>query len=103
MALSQGVRTFTSSAAASLSSSRTARAALPAPLRRSLSPLLASPCAPRRRTPHPLAARASASSSEAAVRAFYAAVNEKDFLDAITKVIKGHKKFSATARYMVYN
>ena len=37
------------------------------------------------------------------IRARRKAVNEKDFLDAITKVIKGHKKFSATAKYMVYN
>lgn len=88
--MSQGaVRTSTtarrlSSAAASPSSSRTARAVLPAQLRRSLSPLLTSPCAPRRRTPRPLAARASASGSEAAVRAFYAAVNEKDVETALS-------------------
>jgi 26S proteasome regulatory subunit T1 len=30
-------------------------------------------------------------------------VNEKDFLDAIAKVIKGYAKFSATPKYMVYN
>jgi SpoVK/Ycf46/Vps4 family AAA+-type ATPase len=35
------------------------------------------------------------------IRARRKAVCEKDFLDAITKVIKGHKKFSATAKYMV--
>jgi hypothetical protein len=29
--------------------------------------------------------------------------NEKDFLDAINKVIKGNAKFSATPRYMTYN
>jgi 26S proteasome regulatory subunit T1 len=38
-----------------------------------------------------------------AIRARRKAVSEKDFLDAITKVIKGHKKFSATAKYLVYN
>merc|ERR1719461_1977799 len=30
-------------------------------------------------------------------------VTEKHFLDAIDKVIKGYKKFSATPKYMVYN
>ena len=30
-------------------------------------------------------------------------VNEKDYLDAVNKVIKGYKKFSATPKYMVYN
>ena len=30
-------------------------------------------------------------------------VTEKDFLDAIDKVVKGYKKFSATPKYMVYN
>jgi len=28
---------------------------------------------------------------------------EKDFLEAVNKVIKGYKKFSATPRYMTYN
>jgi len=30
-------------------------------------------------------------------------VNEKDFIDAVNKVIKGYAKFSSTAKYMVYN
>jgi 26S proteasome regulatory subunit T1 len=30
-------------------------------------------------------------------------VTEKDFLDAVDKVIKGYKKFSATPKYMAYN
>jgi len=30
-------------------------------------------------------------------------VNEKHFLDAVTKVIKEYKKFSSTPKYMVYN
>ena len=30
-------------------------------------------------------------------------VGEKDFLDAVNKVIKGYAKFSATPKYMVYN
>ena len=30
-------------------------------------------------------------------------MTEKDFLDAVDKVIKGHKKFSATPKYMAYN
>src|SRR6185437_11348181 len=30
-------------------------------------------------------------------------VTEKDFLDAVNKVIKQYAKFSATPRYMVYN
>ena len=28
---------------------------------------------------------------------------EKDFLEAVNKVIKGYKKFSSTPRYMTYN
>ncbi len=35
------------------------------------------------------------------IRARRKAVNEKDFLEAITKVIKGHKKFSSTAKYLI--
>ena len=38
-----------------------------------------------------------------AIRARRKTIAEKDFLEAIQKVIKGHKKFSATAKYMVYN
>ena len=38
-----------------------------------------------------------------AIRARRKTVNEKDFLDAIDKVIKGYQKFNATSRYMVYN
>jgi len=38
-----------------------------------------------------------------AIRARRKAVNEKDFLDAVQKVIKGYAKFSATPQYMVYN
>jgi len=30
-------------------------------------------------------------------------VTEKDFLDAVNKVIKQYAKFSATPKYMVYN
>jgi len=30
-------------------------------------------------------------------------VTEKDFLEAVNKVIKGYQKFSATPKYMVYN
>jgi len=30
-------------------------------------------------------------------------VTEKDFLDAIEKVVKGYQRFSATPKYMVYN
>ncbi|GMY07218.1 26S proteasome regulatory subunit 7 [Fagus crenata] len=30
-------------------------------------------------------------------------VTGKDFLDAVDKVIKGYKKFSATPKYMAYN
>jgi hypothetical protein len=30
-------------------------------------------------------------------------VTEKDFLEAINKVIKAYAKFSATPKYMVYN
>ena len=37
------------------------------------------------------------------IRARRKAVNEKDFLEAITKVIKGHKKFSSTAKYLIFN
>jgi 26S proteasome regulatory subunit T1 len=38
-----------------------------------------------------------------AIRARRKTINEKDFLDAISKVIKGFKKFSATPKYMTYN
>ncbi|CCW72118.1 unnamed protein product [Phytomonas sp. Hart1] len=38
-----------------------------------------------------------------AIRARRKTINEKDFLDAVNKVIKGQHKFSATAKYMVYN
>ena len=38
-----------------------------------------------------------------AIRARRKTVTEKDFLDAVEKVIKGSHKFSATARYMQYN
>lgn len=30
-------------------------------------------------------------------------ISEKDFIEAINRVIKSYKKFSATAKYMVYN
>lgn len=38
-----------------------------------------------------------------AIRARRKSISEKDLLDAINKVVKGYKKFSATAKYMVYN
>ena len=38
-----------------------------------------------------------------AIRARRKVVTEKDFLEAINKVIKGYKKFSATPKYMAYN
>eukprot|EP00127_Corallochytrium_limacisporum_P002630 Clim_evm66s134 gene=Clim_evmTU66s134 len=38
-----------------------------------------------------------------AVRARRKVATEKDFLDAINKVIKSYAKFSATPKYMVYN
>eukprot|EP00028_Trichosphaerium_sp_Am-I-7-wt_P005333 CAMPEP_0168515580 /NCGR_PEP_ID=MMETSP0405-20121227/4851_1 /TAXON_ID=498012 /ORGANISM="Trichosphaerium sp, Strain Am-I-7 wt" /LENGTH=423 /DNA_ID=CAMNT_0008535047 /DNA_START=18 /DNA_END=1289 /DNA_ORIENTATION=- len=38
-----------------------------------------------------------------AIRARRKTVIEKDFLDAINKVIKAYAKFSATPKYMVYN
>lgn len=38
-----------------------------------------------------------------AIRARRKLITEKDMLDAIDKVIKGHAKFSATSKYMVYN
>ena len=38
-----------------------------------------------------------------AIRARRKSISEKDLLDAIDKVIKGHAKFSATSKYMVYN
>ena len=37
-----------------------------------------------------------------AIRQRRKTVNEKDFLDAIAKVIKGYQKFSSTAKYMQY-
>ena len=38
-----------------------------------------------------------------AIRARRKTVTEKDFLEAVNKVIKGYQKFSATPKYMVYN
>jgi len=38
-----------------------------------------------------------------AIRARRKTVIEKDFVDAINKVVKGYAKFSATPKYMVYN
>jgi 26S proteasome regulatory subunit T1 len=38
-----------------------------------------------------------------AIRARRKVATEKDFLEAINKVIKGNSKFSATPRYMTYN
>ncbi|KAH0785701.1 26S protease regulatory subunit 7 [Histomonas meleagridis] len=38
-----------------------------------------------------------------AIRSRRKAISEKDFLDAINKVIKGYSKFSATPKYMQYN
>nr|PUA85226.1 putative 26S proteasome regulatory subunit 7 [Toxoplasma gondii TgCATBr9] len=38
-----------------------------------------------------------------AIRARKKSISEKNFIDAINRVIKGYKKFSATAKYMVYN
>eukprot|EP01128_Nolandella_sp_AFSM9_P005882 TRINITY_DN2934_c0_g1_i1.p1 TRINITY_DN2934_c0_g1~~TRINITY_DN2934_c0_g1_i1.p1 ORF type:complete len:449 (+),score=128.43 TRINITY_DN2934_c0_g1_i1:42-1349(+) len=38
-----------------------------------------------------------------AIRARRKTIIERDFLDAVNKVIKGYAKFSATPKYMVYN
>ena len=38
-----------------------------------------------------------------AIRSRRTTVSEKDFLDAVRKVVKGYKKFSSTPKYMVYN
>lgn len=38
-----------------------------------------------------------------AIRSRRKSVSEKDFLDAINKVVKSYKKFSSTPKYMVYN
>jgi 26S proteasome regulatory subunit T1 len=38
-----------------------------------------------------------------AIRQRRKTVNEKDFLEAVNKVIKGYQKFSSTAKYMQYN
>ncbi|EDR24175.1 26S protease regulatory subunit, putative [Entamoeba dispar SAW760] len=38
-----------------------------------------------------------------AIRARRKVVTERDFLDAIEKVIKGYQKFSATPKYLAYN
>lgn len=38
-----------------------------------------------------------------AIRARRKVATEKDFLDAVNKVIKAYAKFSATPRYMTYN
>ena len=36
-------------------------------------------------------------------RAYSQVISEKDLIDAVNKVVKGYKKFSATPKYMVYN
>eukprot|EP00923_Selenidium_pygospionis_P019738 GHVN01034402.1.p1 GENE.GHVN01034402.1~~GHVN01034402.1.p1 ORF type:complete len:451 (+),score=44.03 GHVN01034402.1:277-1629(+) len=38
-----------------------------------------------------------------AIRARRKSITEKDLIEAINKVVKGYKKFSATPKYMVYN
>jgi len=38
-----------------------------------------------------------------AIRARRKVITEKDLIDAVNKVVKGYKKFSATPKYMVYN
>ncbi len=38
-----------------------------------------------------------------AIRSRRKSISEKDFLDAVQKVIKNYKKFSSTPKYMVYN
>lgn len=38
-----------------------------------------------------------------AIRGRRKVATEKDFLEAVTKVIKSYAKFSSTARYMAYN
>lgn len=38
-----------------------------------------------------------------AIRARRKVATEKDFLDSVTKVIKGYAKFSSTPKYMTYN
>jgi 26S proteasome regulatory subunit T1 len=38
-----------------------------------------------------------------AIRARRKVATEKDFIDAVNKVIKGFAKFSSTSRYMTYN
>jgi len=38
-----------------------------------------------------------------AIRARRKSISEKDLIEAINKVVKGYKKFSATPTYMVYN
>jgi len=38
-----------------------------------------------------------------AIRSRRKSISEKDLIEAINKVIKGNQKFSATAKYMVYN
>jgi 26S proteasome regulatory subunit T1 len=38
-----------------------------------------------------------------AVRGRRKAISERDFLDAVNKVIKGYSKFSATPKYLQYN
>ena len=38
-----------------------------------------------------------------AIRGRRKMATEKDFLDAVNKVIKGYAKFSATPRYMTHN
>ena len=38
-----------------------------------------------------------------AIRSRRKVASEKDFLDAVNKVIKSYAKFSSTPRYMTYN
>lgn len=38
-----------------------------------------------------------------AIRSRRKSISEKDFIDAVNKVIKGYKKFSSTPKYLTYN
>ncbi len=55
---------------------------------------------------HPIGAEIRSVCTEAgmfAIRSRRKMATEKDFLEAVNKVIKAYAKFSATPRYMTYN
>ena len=78
------------------------RSQLPRCTGRPCAPFLIHPTPPRTTPPHTLSSFLPCFPAPPP-RARRKTVTEKDFLEAVNKVIKGYQKFSATPKYMVYN